>query len=185
MRIIWSFSDNCFELEFATGDSWQGDLDSAKAAGFKTTGPPGWRWQTSKIEPLLKLRENKPLSGLTISDEALVRFKLLHDAWLAGEPLRQQLLEAKKAQKKHRETVKKGKDAIPLDLPDGKWWIDASDLPPSPPFIHKHKSNVQPVGVCKICHDATFDVFGVLDNQDLCIWCEMQLEKIEKSEIKA
>ena len=74
MRIVWNTDTVCFELEFDRGN-FQGDLDTAKAAGFRTSGPPAWTWFSPSTKALKALQANRPSEGLTISDEALKIFK--------------------------------------------------------------------------------------------------------------
>ena len=38
-------------------------------------GPPNWTWYSLKTAPLKYLQENRPASGLTITEEALEKFK--------------------------------------------------------------------------------------------------------------
>jgi hypothetical protein len=93
MRLIWNSKEGCFEAEF---QNFQTDLDAVKAAGFKTTGPPEWKWYTCKIEPLDKLRENRPASGLTILEDALDAYNRIKREKAAKDALLAELKAAKK-----------------------------------------------------------------------------------------
>ena len=52
------------------------DLESAKAAGFQTSGPPQWVWYTTKSKVLKKLKELRP-EGIVIAQDALEIFKAI------------------------------------------------------------------------------------------------------------
>jgi hypothetical protein len=75
MLIIWNSTDYVWELKFAAGDEWKNDLECAKNAKFKTSGPPYWVWYTDKVKNLKFLQQNKPSSGLEITTEALEEFR--------------------------------------------------------------------------------------------------------------
>src|SRR6266568_3066253 len=98
MRIVWQ--NDRFEAIFTPGDQWQADLEAAKAAGFKTNGPPAWIWSVSKATAIARLRKNRPASGLTITREALEKFQTRLPEEEKNAALLEVLKEAKKRLKK-------------------------------------------------------------------------------------
>src|SRR5580692_4600744 len=125
MRIVWNPKDFCFELEFDKAN-FHDDLDKAKSAGFKTTGPPHWIWYSNGIKALKILRENKPASGLTITDEARGEFDRLSLEWDKKEELAKYARDVKarlagkltedekkaKREQREKDRVSKGKVAV-------------------------------------------------------------------------
>lgn len=97
MRLTWNPKEYCFEAEF---QDFQNDLAAVKAAGFKTTGPPDWKWFTFKPAVLEKLRKNRPPSGLTIMQDALDQFTRLRKEDADRIALLAELKKSKKAVKK-------------------------------------------------------------------------------------
>src|ERR1700687_1948765 len=99
MNIVWDKSAREFVAQF---DDFHTDLEAAKEAGFRTNGPPEWRWYAPSpgVKALNRLREKRPASGLTISPEALEIYKPLAELEAKNTEVRKQLTEAKKKVKK-------------------------------------------------------------------------------------
>lgn len=97
MKLVWNPKEACFEAVF---QDFQNDLNAVKAAGFKTTGPPEWKWFTLKISPLDKLKKNRPASGLTILEDALVEYNRIKEEDAGKAALLAELKAAKKANKR-------------------------------------------------------------------------------------
>ena len=177
MNISYNPTDKVFTAEFSS--DFQGDLDACKNAKFRTTGPPDWIWFAPPpgIKALNRLRANRPASGLTISPEALAIYTPLAALEVKNEEVRKQLAEVKKKQKKDKKEKAEEVvgDSVLEGLTEEKWWIDASDLPPSPPFVPTYVvSKIQPIGICKVCKEPTY---GWPNLGDICIWCEIQQDK--------
>jgi hypothetical protein len=164
VRIIWNTETKAFQAVLTAGEQWQSDLEAVKLAGFKTTGPPAWQWYTTKPSVLNKLRDNKPKSGLTLTEVALEQYKPLNEK-------EQQVLALKKQfQKEKKAAEKQSLDSsisgmVEVVIPD-KGYIDASDLPASG---WKHKFDITPmhsIDKCIICEDPL-----AFYEQTICLWC--------------
>ena len=172
MRITWSDTDKCFEAEFVQGGGWQRDLDSAKEAGFKTVGAPSWRWQAFTIKPLDVLRQYRPESGLMISPEALQHYQQMRAQQEANEAVLAPLKAAKLEAKKTKVKIEREGEKTPLIIPEGKWCIDACDLPPLPARTVSIYPKPKPFEFfCSICQDGLDDIWD--DRVFLiCMYCE-------------
>jgi hypothetical protein len=179
MNISWHPVERVFIAEF---DEFQGDLEAAKAAGFKPLGvPPPWIWHAPSpgVKALNRLREKRPASGLTISPEALEIYKPLAELEAKNLEVRKQLTEAKKKNKKaQKEKQQKATtDTVFTGLTDEKWWIGVEDLPPMPPYVPTYTVSTTPTTgkICEGCGDRLY----FYEYPNLCLWCEGQniLEK--------
>ena len=178
MRILWNSTQNVFQAEFSA--DFQGDLDAAKAAGFRTFGAPEWIWYAPPpgIKALNRLKDNKPKSGLTITEAALEKYKTLSVKYEKKE-------EIKKALKDARKAAKKEECSLPwFDIPE-KGYIDASDLPPMPPFVHTYVRPNYPHEFCFIC-GCEVPICSLYKTEPLaiCLWCEKEMDE-KKSENSA
>jgi hypothetical protein len=164
MNLRWSGTFRRFEAEFST--DFHGDLAAVKAAGFKTDGAPEWIWYSYKAAPLVKLRESRPASGLTITPEAREQFTALAAVEAKNAEMKAQLAAHNKTLKKKLKLEKEEGNAI--KIPE-KGYIDASDLPPMPP---RENVKVAPwTGpTCVICK-APLLPFELQDPK-VCLWCE-------------
>ncbi len=165
-----------FIAEFST--DFNGDLNAVKAAGFRTTGPPSWLWWTLKLPVLDKLRADKPASGLTISEPAYAEYLRLTEFERVNAAARAQfapIAEKQKAAKKERKKkeIKEQNSSILIIPPKPGSdfdYIGAEDLPPMPPFEHKHAPQPHAGPWCHVC---TAPVYPYeLLNPPTCIWCE-------------
>jgi hypothetical protein len=168
MRILWNAG---FQAEFSQ-THWQEDLDAAKAAGFKTDGPPGWLWKTHKAAVLNALKELKPKSGIRITPEALEKYKPLDEREKKNAELKKDLKKALKELKK--ETDKN--DPTTLYNYAEKGYVVSSDLPPLPPFVSTYKPIPTPKETCMICDDPLY----FYEREDICLHCEIELDKEKK-----
>jgi hypothetical protein len=182
MRIIWALDSNCFEAVLTPGVLWQKDLDAVKAAGFRASGPPDWRWQAMNVKAVMKLRANKPESGLSISPEALAKYMPQAEQEEKNEAVKKQFAEGRKALKK--ETKKKEVEvevqAATFELMlSEKGYKDASDYPPyvsiAKPFIPLDKS--REYKLCSNCGDEveTFLYAKTEPEPEFCMWCQKTL----------
>lgn len=165
MNLNWNGTYNRFEAEFSA--DFQGDLAAVKAAGFKTEGPPGWVWHSYKAEPLTKLRENRPQSGLTITPEAREQFTALVTVEAKNAEMKAQLAaHNKELKKKLKIEEQEGKAFI---IP-AKGYIDASDLSPCEikytPYVRLPWTGP----LCSIC-SAPLLPFELHD-PNICMYCE-------------
>ncbi len=168
MNIVWDKLAREFVAEF---DDFKMDLEAAKEAGFRTNGPPEWRWYAPApgIKALNRLREKRPASGLTISPEALEIYKPLAEAEAKNDAIKKQVAEAKKKLKK---TLK---ESAKCDwLPIGKEYLDVEDLPPRPPFVSKYVPLPPPDLKCRECGQRVY--FYEQQDPPLCLYCEKELE---------
>ena len=164
MNIVWDSSAREFVAQFSS--DFAGDLEAVKAAGFHTGGPPEWRWYAPSpgVKALNRLREKRPVSGLTISLEALEVYKPLQEIEEKNLEVRARLADAKKTLKK------KLKEEARCDwLPAGKEYLEAEDLPPIPPFVSSNLVVPFPgeIKLCEGCGDRLY----FYDYPDICLWC--------------
>lgn len=178
MNIAWSQSMRAFIAEFSS--DFQGDLSAIKAAGFRTFGPPAWVWYapSSGIKTLNKLRENRPASGLTISEEALAIYKPLAEQEARKAELKKQfsVLE-KKAKKERKDKEQEAATSALLNIPEGQIWIGPEDLPPKPLFISELPVPAPHKGPwCHVCGQPVY--LYELQQPPTCLWCELHPSKI-------
>lgn len=173
MRIIWDEFNNRFTAELSPGENWREDMEAAKLSGFRTTGPPDWPWYASKASVLNKLRENKPKSGLVLTEVAFQKYKLINDKEQTKLSLRKEFKQAqKKAKKESKDPEISGlRDFI---VPE-KGYIDSTDLPP---LVSTWTFPVfpKPDVYCFVCEAPLYLPFP--DYPDICLWCEkIKLDK--------
>lgn len=167
MRIIWNEAEKSFEAEFTLGDQWSADQTAAKAAGFRTTGPPEWKWYATTVKPLNKLRKKRPDSGLTISPEAFAAYEPMQAVHEKNEAVAKQFKDARLALKKAQAIAAAEKSAeTPFD------WDAEQVVPPPPPGLIIPQKIVQPLEGkrCIVCAD----VIAFFERQlpPMCLWCE-------------
>lgn len=174
MNISWHPVERVFIAEF---DDFHGDLEAAKAAGFKPLGvPPPWIWHAPApgIKALNRLRENRPASGLTISPDALEIYKPLAETEAKNAAVKAQLAEQKKELKKKLQ--KEQKESSKCDwLPVGKEYLDVEDLPPMPPSERAYIPPPPPDLKCRECNQPVY--FYEQQNPPLCLFCEKELDR--------
>lgn len=163
MNLRWSGTFRRFEAEFSS--DFAGDLAAVKAAKFKPdTSSGAWVWWTAKSAVLTKLRNNKPASGLTITPEAREQYTALAE-------IDKKNAEVRAALKKHQKEQKK----TPKNSMPEKGYIDASDLPPMPPFVQQYVRPPQDPNApkCRIC-EGLLELFLYADDEPrpiACLWC--------------
>lgn len=165
MRIIWH--EEKFQAEFTQGDLWRDDMEAAKAAGFKTSGPPAWLWTTSKISVLNKLRKNRPKSGLTLTEVALEKFKFRDAQETKKAELKKAFQAAKKIDRK-ASTDPRISGLVTMKVP-AKGYITAADLPPYTPTYTKYIPPPPPTDLCLICDEPIYFYEHLV-----CLWCEKE-----------
>lgn len=163
VRIIWDPNFKQFEAQLSSGESWASDQQAVKAAGFKTEGPPEWRWVAFRAAVLIKLKKANPSSGLTITPEALEHFKTLKTAEDTNATVRAAL-------KAHRKEIGKiedsGKGFKMIMGPEGFLIAEIEAGDPSswklPPMT--------PPNYCSVCQTAVYS----FEKQDppTCLDCE-------------
>jgi hypothetical protein len=164
VNIRWSDAQQRFEVEF---QDFAGNLESVKAHGFKTDGPPGWIWWTQKIKVLNALRANKPASGLSITPEALAVYTPLAEQEAKNDAVKKALAEARKALKKEhkKQEVLSGTPT----LPEGCAWIGKENLPALADFEKTFVPPTPPALRCLTCSDPVYDYEYPEIPQ--CLWC--------------
>ena len=172
MRIIWDPTEYRFLAELTPGELWREDMESVKAAGFKTTGPPSWQWYCFKAKPLNKLRENRPKSGLVLTELALEKYKQINDREEQKAALKKEFQQADKAAKKaSKDSEISG--TTELIIPEGKIWISREDLPPGKPFVWTYVRPEPPKELCMICDSPLYSIY---EHPLICLWCEKELD---------
>jgi len=161
---------NRFEAQFST--DFHGDLAAVKAAGFKTDGPPAWVWYTAKVPVLQKLRENKPPSGLEITEEAYAVYAPMAERYEKNLAVKK---EAAVLVKKAKKEQKLDEEQPPVIIPHKPGelfdYIGQADMPykesvAKPLIIHKLDGPP-----CISCGDPI--AFYEQQNPPLCLWCEL------------
>jgi hypothetical protein len=158
MRIVWNNEEGTFELEFDKSN-FQMDLNAAKGAGFKTTGPPDWVWYTSKVKPLKWLKENRP-PILIITDEARQKFSE-RCIW-------------EEENEKNKKFVKKAKaearKSRPIKREEGpKYEISYIKYVPPPP----------PITLCIYCYDPVYPPLEQIEPLPVCLWCSKTISDLQ------
>lgn len=178
MNIVYNSAYGRFEAQFSV--DFNGDLAAVKAAGFKTDGPPGWVWWTVKLASLNKLRENKPISGLSINESAFQQYTHLsameaknEEARAKFAPIKDEQNKAKK-QRKREEIVERNytKTAIPHKPEELYDFIGAEDLLPMESKWAAPERPPWTGSVCVCCQQPVY--FYELQDPLTCLWCETQ-----------
>jgi hypothetical protein len=164
MNLRYDTAMSEFVAEFSS--DFAGDLAAVKAAGFRTAGPPEWRWFTSSVKVLNKLRQNRPASGLTITTEALSAYQPLADREAKNDEVRKALAVAKKQAKKEQKPAETAEA-----LPDGRWWtVGIEDLHPSTYQPQNKIVTDLSLPLCHICAQPVY--FYELQDPPTCLWDE-------------
>ena len=177
MNIRYNEAMRRFEAEFTS--DFAGDLATVKGAGFKTDGPPVWIWWTAKIPVLDKLRANKPVSGLTITDAAFEVYKVLAEREQKNAEAKAAFQKVDKEAKKERKKKEQEEATTKLfNIPEGQIWIGPEDLPPKPPFVSELSTPKPPGGPwCYLCGAPVY-FYETQEPLPVCLWCEMHPVKI-------
>jgi hypothetical protein len=172
MKIIWNEQFKQFEAQLTAGEHWSNDQQAAKKAGFRTEGPPNWVWLTQRVKPLIALKKSKPLSGLTITSEALENYNRLLAQEEANAAVKKQLKEAKKAQKE-KQIEESGSTSFQYDK-DGWAVID-----PGESTIWSEKTKFipppLPTELCSVCRTPIY-FYEQHEPIALCLDCECPKE---------
>lgn len=166
MNIRYDTTARVFVAEFSS--DFAGDLEAIKVAGFKPLGvPPPWIWHAPApgVIALNRLREKRPASGLTITEEALAVYKPLAETEAKNAEVRKQLADFKKKQKKQRKESEKTQT-----VPEGKEWVGPEDLPSKPPYVSSIVIVPAPTTgeICQGCGDPLY----FYESPTLCLWCD-------------
>jgi hypothetical protein len=170
MNIRWNPTENRFEAEFS--QDFQGDLEAVKEAKFHTTGPPNWVWYAPApgIPALNRLRAKRPVSGLTITDEAWGVYAPLAETEEKNAAVRKQLADAKKGAKKQRKAVEQ--ESAAYIIPEGKIWLGPEDIPAKPSLASPYVPTTPiPDLRCRFCSQPVY--FYELQDPPTCLWCEI------------
>jgi hypothetical protein len=159
MRITWNPDFKQFEAQLSAGEHWSGDQQAVKAAGFRTEGPPCWRWIAFRAAVLTKLRESKPASGIVITPEALEHYKRLLAQEDRNAEVRKALKEARKAAEKDKQ--ESGPEIDWDHVEPGESKIRIQYVPPPPPSL-----------LCSVCQTPVY----YYESQDppICLDCEFE-----------
>lgn len=177
MNVRYNPTAGRFESEFST--DFQGDYAAVKAAGFRYDGLSKL-WWTAKLPALNKLRENKPASGLTISEDAYQTYVRLSEIEAKNAEVRAQFApmaeEIKKEKKNRKKKELEQKTYHPVVIPPKPHLsfdrIDKEDLPPMPVRPDAYVPPVHLGPNCHICNAPVY--FYELQNPPTCLFCETQ-----------
>ena len=168
MNIRWDQLEKRFVAEFSS--DFQGDLSAVKAAGFKTDGPPNWIWYATKVATLNKLRiDCRPVSGLTIDNDALAIYAPLNQIEEKNAEIKHQISEERKRLAKEKQLAER--DTCDW-LPEGKEYLDASDFPSREPFLSTICSAPYQGPLCVVCHGP----IELPHDPPICLWCAKELD---------
>ena len=165
MKITWNQEFRQFEALLSAGEYWTSDQQAVKEAGFKTEGPPEWKWLTFRAAVLTKLKSAKPVSGITITPDALTNYQRLKTLEDANAAVKSAFKAARKDMKKD-ETSLKGFEMSPegflsLIVEPAEFKIWKFVPPPSPPLL------------CCVCQSPVY--FYELQDPPTCLDCEFDL----------
>lgn len=180
MNIRYNSQQGTFEAEFST--DFNGDLQAVKTAGFRTSGPPTWIWWTNKLPVLNKLRENKPASGLSITEDAYQQYLRLTEIEKVNEAARAQFAPIKEKQEKEKKERRKkeikDQNYVTVEIPkkpgEDYDFIGKEDSPSSPPYEHKTPILAHTGSFCVYCNAPVH--FYELQSPPTCLYCETQLK---------
>jgi hypothetical protein len=175
-----------FEAQFST--DFNGDLAAVKAAKFKCDGPPSWLWWTVKLSALNKLRENRPASGLQITDLAFVEFTRRTEMEAQNEAIREQFAPVKaeqvKAKKARRKQQVEDQTYVTLKIPSKPDqlfdYLGMEDLPYQTPLKNSFVPPVHPGPWCASCQDPVYP-YETIGPIPICFWCEISVDKTGNS----
>jgi hypothetical protein len=166
MRIIWDPEFKQFEAQFDAGSNWAPEQQAVKAAGFRTEGPPDWKWVSFRAGVLTKLKSALPASGLsiTITPAALTQYQRLKTQEDTNAAVRAAL-------KAHRKELGKVEDPSKgfefVTGPEG--FLIAAIEPGESPIWKPSPASVSPLR-CSVCQTAVYS-FEKTD-PPTCLDCE-------------
>jgi hypothetical protein len=167
VRIIWNLTFKQFEAQLSNGEQWAQDQQAVKMAGFKTEGPPDWKWVAFRAAVLTKLKSAKPASGITITPDALMNYQRLKTLEDANAVVKAQLKAARKEQQ--IEDPAKG-----FKMTMGPEGFMIADVEPGESKIwNKYIPPDKPAMLCHICQSAVY--FYECQNPPTCLDCEFEL----------
>lgn len=164
MRITWT--NNRFEAELTPGELWRDDKDAIQNAGFRTDGPPDWTWFTQKASTLNKLRDNKPKSGLSITELALEKYQSLNKQDEEKAALKKQFEQAKK------QAAKSVEDTNEYYVDDSTGITCIKVKPGNKLQYTKYVPPAVPEERCMICDDPIY----FFESENICLSCEKDLD---------
>ena len=168
MNLNWNPTLRRFEVQF---HDFNDEQPRAKAAGFKTDGPPAWLWYSHKAAPLTKLRENRPAT-LTISPEARTEYTKLKEVEDRNAATKALMAEHKKALKKKLKTDKQ--DSMkPDEYFDEGLQCVCLKVEPKPfestnPFVKP----APPETTCFICGTPVYFYEHGKEQKPSCLFCQ-------------
>lgn len=151
MKITWNPDFKQFETHART-TSLSLDVDILKSAGWKTEGPPEWRWIAFRSGPLIKLKKAIPV-GITATPDVLANFNRLKEQDEKNAVVKKALKEAKAEQKEvgpeiDWDSIKPGKSELVVKY--------------TPP---------KPTEFCSVCHEPVY-FYECHEPVLLCLDCE-------------
>jgi hypothetical protein len=168
MRIIWSAKFKQFEVQLSSGECWSSDQQIVKSVGFKCEGPPEWRWVAFRAAVLTKLKTVKPMSGLTITPEALENYNRLQAQETANALVKKALKDAKKAQKKEKADTNEEQGTGTSFKYDTDGWAIVE--PGESKIWNKFIPPAQPSTLCSVCRTPVY--WYESQEPPLCLDCE-------------
>lgn len=183
MNIIYNSAYGRFEAQFST--DFQGDLAAVKAAGFKCDGPPSWSWWTVKLASLNKLRENKPISGLTINESAFQQYTHLSEIEAKNEearakfaPIKEEQKKAKK-QRKREEQIGRTYHKVVIPHKPGELYdfISVEDLPLMESKWKAPERSPWTGPRCVKCQQPVYIEYEKVEPVPICLWCEAEIDR--------
>jgi hypothetical protein len=176
MRIVWNNEHSVFVAEFS---DFQSDLEEVKKAGFRPLGtPPPWIWHAPPpgIKALNRLRDQKPKSGLVITETALQKYKPLQQQQVEKDNLRKQFKSAQKIAKK-TEVCEDTRDTY-IDTETGIICIVVK--PSDTKFTWDHIKPSEPKEKCLACDCG---LYLPLDGKTFCMFCEKELDTSTRTDV--
>ena len=175
MNIRYNQMTRSFETEFSS--DFSGDLTAVKAAGFRYDGAQRI-WWTVKLPVLDKIRANKPLSGLTITNQAYTEYLRLTETERINAEVRAKFAPIKEEQDKEKKKRKKKEDhdkiyiavKVPPKAGQDFDYTGVEDLPSMPPFESKNPILSHQGPWCHVCASPVY--FYELQSPPTCLFCE-------------
>lgn len=170
MRITWNSTEQRFEAELTPGPTWTQDKESLTSNGFKCIGPPLWIWFCLKPAILSKLRENRPISGLSITPEALQQYNRLKAQEDANATVKASLDAARKAQKKERKYQQRCEQLTEDETVHGPDFDYIRVEPGESRIWSMPVISAPPTTLCHVCQTSVY--FHECQDPPICLECE-------------
>jgi hypothetical protein len=119
---------------------------------------------------LSALRENRPLSGLTITPEALERYTVIKASETANIAVKAQLETAKKALRKERKYQAETAAPAEHEMEHGRDFDYNKVSSSKPVWFVPPVIPSPPLTLCQVCHAPVY--FYESQEPPTCLWCE-------------